>query len=66
MYKGLEVKANMFYLLPTGGRDKGKDGVKMQVSLEVEARVAKVHIEGLAFLEFGNANADDGDIEEGL
>lgn len=63
MCKSLEVKANMVYLLPTGGTDIRKDGVKMQVNLEVEARVAKMCIEGLAFLESGNADGGDGDIE---
>lgn len=56
----------MVYLLPTGGSDIGKDGVKMQLSLEVEARVAKVYIEGLAFLEAGSGNGGDGDIEQEL
>lgn len=44
----------------------GNVGVKMQVSLEVEARIAKEYIERLAFLEAGNGNAGDGDIEQGL
>ena len=64
MCKGLELRAKMVYLLPTA--DIGKDRVKMPVSLKVEARTAQVHIEGLAFLESGNANGGDRDIEQGL
>lgn len=53
-------------LLPTGGADIGNDGEFTRLSLEVEARVAKVHIEELAFLVSGNANGGNSDMEQGL
>lgn len=66
MCRGVEVKAKMVCLLSTGGADIGNDGGFTRLSLEVEARVAKVHIEELAFLVSGNANGGKSDMEQGL